>query len=429
MQQLSDIDFAKAKLIVPRESLEIDRGTSAIGTANNKPARILRKIGLADYNNPRVAQMASVPKTGGHAKFKFLGITAAFFKDEQQEADAYQNLKDEYEFIPNFSLSLPGTVEMPEIPDTERLFPLDKLQWPEVSGVQLAHSLGIRGSRVLVGVLDTGIDADHAEFSHHTVSYAYIPPNPKKPPLIMRGLAPECHGTHVCGIIAGKTVGVAPEAELYVASAIDSEAINSSIGRVANGLEWLLKEFNREENADLPKIINMSLGFPSTPPPNIRPTDYQKGLRLMRSLMRRLVQQNVLPVIAIGNDKEGQYRYPGGFKEFIGIGSVDFQGQIADFSGSGNPQNEGVSKPDLVGYGVGVYSSLKRDYNGRSVYKQENGTSMATAYVAGIAALYRCQQPQLTVQEVREKLMETLLKLPNQLDSRVGAGLARFVSE
>jgi len=140
-----------------------------------------------------------------------------------------------------------------------------------------------------------------------------------------------------------------------------------------------------------------------------------------------MVQANVLPIIAIGNNGPGEYGYPGAFKDVLGVGAVSFDGKVADFSGSGNPPNEGVSKPDLVGYGVSVYSSIERNYEGNSVYERLSGTSMASPYVAGIAALYRCQQPLLEVEEVKTRLIENVLELAEQPRDQVGSGLARFV--
>jgi len=99
---------------------------------------------------------------------------------------------------------------------------------------------------------------------------------------------------------------------------------------------------------------------------------------------------------------------------------------VADFSGNGSP-DPGVDKPDVVGYGVGVYSSVERTFDGRPVYQRFNGTSMATPYAAGIAALYRCQYPTWPVEDIRKLMEDTAIELRGQPKSRVGAGIARFV--
>ncbi|MEG4374876.1 S8 family serine peptidase [Microcoleus sp. M2_C5] len=296
--------------------------------------------------------------------------------------------------------------------------------WPLESGVELAHSLKIRGSGVLVGVLDTGIDADHQEFRDRTVNYCYVPLNSGQPRNV-RGFDTGGHGTHVCGIIAGKNIGVAPEAKLYVASVIESETIDRSLLRIISGLDWLLDKFNESENSEPPAVLNMSLGFPST---STQSSANRQKLEILQNRLIKCVEKlNVLPIVAIGNDGQGTYHYPGAFKECFSVGAVDFQGNIANFSGSGI--SEGRVKPDLVGYGVAVYSSLERKCDGQLIYKKLSGTSMATPYVTGIAALYLCEQPQLKAKELKVKLIETAFPLPNQPPERVGGGLARFVPQ
>jgi len=293
------------------------------------------------------------------------------------------------------------------------------LDWPLESGVELAHSLKIRGSGVLVGVLDTGIDADHQEFRHQTVNYRYVPLNPGQPSRDVRGFDTDGHGTHVCGIIAGKNIGVAPEAKLYVASVIESETMDRSLLRIISGLDWLLDKFNESENSEPPAVLNMSLGFPST---STQSSEYRQKREI-----KGIEKLNVLPIVAIGNEGQGKYRYPGAFKECFSVGAVDFQGNIANFSGSGI--SEGSVKPDLVGYGVDVNSSLERECDGQFIYEERSGTSMATPYVTGIAALYLCEKPQLKAKELKVKLIETAFPLPNQPPERVGGGLARFVPQ
>jgi subtilisin family serine protease len=241
----------------------------------------------------------------------------------------------------------------------------------------------------------------------------------------VRGFDTDGHGTHCCGIVAGRNLGVAPEVSLYVASVIESETIFTSVTRVAAGLNWIFRQFTRPDNEHLPAVLSMSLGFPGQLA-GVPEQEWKQRLHTLRVLLRTLVQANVLPIVAIGNDGAGTFGYPGAFKQVLAVGAVGFDEAVASFSGSGQPPGEGVSKPDLVGYGVGVRSSIERDYSGESVYQRLNGTSMATPYVAGIAALYRSLQPTLTVQQVWDKLRETAKPLPVS-SSRVGRGLARYV--
>jgi subtilisin family serine protease len=330
-------------------------------------------------------------------------------------------LEDEYEFVRDFKLNIPSPVRGQH----RGRAALDSAEWPEECGVRHAHSEGVKGAGVLVGVCDTGVDADHDEFRHQTINFRYVslfPNSPYWPPRDVRGFDVDGHGTHVCGIIAGQRTGVAPDASLYVASVIESETTSTSMVRTSYGLNWLLRQFSRPDNEHRPAVLSMSLGFPQVLAGDAQ--EHAKRLCVMEVLLQTLVQANVVPVVAIGNDGPGQYGFPGAFGNVIGVGAVDFDQQVAAFSGSGVIGT--VKKPDVVGYGVSVYSSIERSYDGRSIYQRLSGTSMATPYAAGITALYRCQQPAMTVDEIRDKLHDTALGLRTHPKERVGSGLVVF---
>ncbi|KAH7305209.1 serine endopeptidase [Stachybotrys elegans] len=112
------------------------------------------------------------------------------------------------------------------------------------TGVDKAHAAGIRGKGVKVAVVDTGVDYTHSALGGgfgpgfkvsggwDLVGSAWPIKNgvPDSDPMDERG-----HGTHVAGIIAGKSdwfTGVAPEAEILAYKVFTSGAdiITASIG-------------------------------------------------------------------------------------------------------------------------------------------------------------------------------------------------------
>ncbi|MER7848655.1 S8 family serine peptidase [Kitasatospora sp. NPDC096077] len=76
---------------------------------------------------------------------------------------------------------------------------------------------------------------------------------------------------------------------------------------------------------------------------------------------------------------------------------------LTDFTsrGVGLP---GVVKPDLAAPGEGIWSALVGSGTGG---QRENGTSMATPHVAGLAALVRAAHPDWPVEQVKAALMNT----------------------
>ncbi len=356
--------------------------------------------------------------------FQHLPFVDAFIVDTADRALAEQArsvLEDDYTISPDVSLAIPvPTAWQPTLRDSD-----PSGRWPESAGVQLAHSLGIKGEGVIVGVLDTGCDADHIEFRSKKVDFRYVPLNSVTDAVrAVRGFDVDGHGTHVCGIIAGETVGVAPGVELLVASVLESETLKTSLDRVLIGLDWMLSHFSEPENLAKPTIINMSLGFP---PEALRLPAYKRAAELFRKVLRILADDfGVLTVVAIGNDGPGKMRAPGFYPECLAVGAVGLDLAPAEFSGGGVSPISGKPKPDISGLGVDIVSAFERTQANRSRYVRMSGTSMASPYVAGIAALYASARPEMQGHDLRQRLIASALPVRGALD-RVGAGLARFV--
>ena len=340
-------------------------------------------------------------------------------EDEQQTEQAIQALEDEHLVVPDIQLELPRAML-----DEHRLRrrPRD-FTWPDQSGVSEARANGATGEGVIVGVIDTGVDAGHLELRDKRIEYRYVPLDPFNNPLrAVHGFDVDGHGTHVCGIIAGERFGVAPDAGLLVASVIESETIRTSLVRIVLALDWMLQALTLDENLERPAIINMSLGFR---PEWLEAEDRQQVVVLIEDLLNTLLTDfDVLPVVAIGNDGPGVARLPGTFDSVLSVGAVDNQLSPAWFSGSSAPGEP--ANPDIAGFGVDILSSLERDADGWSWYARMSGTSMATPYVVGIAALAASANPALKGAALRQQLIDTALPI-DPADLRNGAGLARIV--
>ncbi|MDQ3705410.1 MAG: S8 family serine peptidase [Chloroflexota bacterium] len=351
-----------------------------------------------------------------------VGAYVVMSPDQDRIAKAREELEQDYLIMPNIPLALPT----PLLDATNLTLTTTRRRsgWPEASGVKAAHKNGNRGKGVIIGVLDSGCDADHAEFAGKRIEYRYVPLQPVPEKLrAVRGFDVDGHGTHVCGIIAGKNVGVAPDAELMVASVIESETIRTSLERIMLGLEWMLSQFSLPDNQEKPVIISMSLGFR---PEWISAPQFQSVVDGISLLLSTLVNDfDALPVVAIGNDGAGNVRAPGYYSDVLSVGAVDSKLKPALFSGGGPAPQTGIIKPDIAGFGVEVFSSHERTIDKKSMYAKLSGTSMATPYVAGIAALTAAANPGVQGQALRTLLVNNAMSL-QEPPQRVGVGLARF---
>ena len=206
------------------------------------------------------------------------------------------------------------------------------------------------------------------------------------------------HGTHVSGIIAAQRKngigidGIADNVKIMVLRVVpDGDEYDKDIA---------LAIFYAVDNGA--KIINMSFG-----------KSYSPDKKWIDSAIRYAAAKDVLLLHASGNDgsdvdtKENFPNpiYVDGSKapNFITIGASSdpkISGTLAaDFS------NYGVQTVDVFAPGVKIYSTLP----GGNVYGNQNGTSMATPVVAGIAAMIRSYYPNLTAVQTRQVIEKSAI--------------------
>ena len=149
-------------------------------------------------------------------------------------------------------------------------------------------------------------------------------------------------------------------------------------------------------------VMNMSLGGPGQ-------SD------AYRQAMSNALDAGTLPVCAAGNDSRDMtqtFYSPGGYDECLCVSAIAKNLQIASFS------NYGANIVDIGAPGTEIWSTVHN--NG---YDSWQGTSMAAPHVAGVAALVKSVNPNLTPAEVRAFLEEysTDLGSPGR-DAQFGHG-------
>jgi subtilisin family serine protease len=123
--------------------------------------------------------------------------------------------------------------------------------------------------------------------------------------------------------------------------------------------------------------------------------------------------KDVLVIAAAGNAQNGtaaHVSYPAGYDGVLGVGAVDQLGVRVSGSQVG-------SHVDVMAPGDKVLAPARA--GGHAYW---TGTSFATAFVSGTAALVRSEWPQLTADQVAERLRATATPGPGGRDG-YGAGL------
>ncbi|MFH1071839.1 MAG: S8 family peptidase [Nanoarchaeota archaeon] len=257
-------------------------------------------------------------------------------------------------------------------------------------GVPAAHQLTKgRGAKVLV--IDTGADYKHQElmerFDPAELGWNFVDSTPD--PMDKHG-----HGTHVSGTIAGTSVGVAPEAQLYAACCLNENG-SGTTADIISGIEYGIDKRVH--------FISMSLGSPFP-------------LAAMAEVCKAAYTHGIAVIAAAGNDGSiGQPSYPAGYPGVIGVAAVNRDNHLAEFSNI-NETND-ISAP-----GVDIYSAVPRQG-----FSYLSGTSMATPHVTGSLSLVKSLHP-----ELQAKMLEEILTHPDCVQhigddypDAFGAGLVR----
>lgn len=234
------------------------------------------------------------------------------------------------------------------------------------------------GSKIKVGVIDTGVDFNHPDLQGIigggiNLVYRHMLP-----------LDDNGHGTHICGTIAASgeksgIIGVAPQATLYAVKAFDHNG-TSFVTDIIQGIDWCVR--NRMH------VINMSFGM-------------KTSSSALETAVRNAYRAGVVIVASSGNEgKKGFVDYPARWPYAIAVGAVTRDNMIAPFSNKGRQIN-------IYAPGDTIFSTW---LNGK--YHKLSGTSMATSHVSGVVALLLSIKPRMSIEQIISLLQKTASPLP-----------------
>jgi serine protease AprX len=305
---------------------------------------------------------------------------------------------------PDVSVSVQSTTEStgPHTPSDEFL---------EQTGATQLAAQGDTGQGVTVAVLDTGID-NLPDFSGRLIGGVDLSGG-NDPFDDAYG-----HGTFVAGLIAGDGVssggeysGEAPGANL-VSIKVAGSSGDTDLATVILGVQWAV---DHEQQYGI-RILNMSLGFQPFASTVINPLD---------QAVEAAWNSGIAVVAAAGNagPSNGTILSPGDDPLVITVGALDDMAQpvvsddeMTNFSSVGPTSPDGWVKPDLVTSGRSVVSLAAP---GSTVYDQNpsarigaanfvgSGTSFSAAITSGAAALVLADNPGLTPDQLKARLLGT----------------------
>jgi len=244
---------------------------------------------------------------------------------------------------------------------------------------------------VLVGVLDTGIDTSHEDLQNN------ISPNGRNfidsSSNVYSSPSEDTHGTEIAGIIAAEEnglgiLGTAPKVKI-----LPLKFMSGGEGYTSDAIEAI----TYAESQGV-KIMNCSFGS----------TDYNYALA------DAMANSQMLFVCAAGNNSSNNDTtpvYPASFKlgNVLSVGAIDNTGNLASFSNYGTTVH--VAAP-----GSNIITTVPGNQ-----YDYCSGTSFATAYVSGIAALVESAKTNVTAKELQHHLA-TQFKADSALQGKIKSG-------
>ncbi len=282
----------------------------------------------------------------------------------------------------------------------------------------LAWAKNQGSSDVVVAVLDSGVDYTHPdlvanmwfrpdnvpqykddELGTFNDLHGFNAADNQSDPMDDNG-----HGTHCAGIIGAEgdndegIAGINWHVQIMPLKFMG----RGGFGTTKDAIEAINYAIDRKQKGVNVRVINASWGS----------TMYSKALE---DAIRAAGEAGILFVAAAGNngtsnDKSPHYPSNYNLPNVISVAALDRNDQLASFS------NFGIKTVHIAAPGKDILSTWLNDD-----YREASGTSMATPYVAGTAALVLANDPKLSVEKLRERILSSVDKI-DSLNGKVESG-------
>jgi len=299
--------------------------------------------------------------------------------------------------------------------------------YPFAAAAVSAWDAGVTGEGVTVAVIDSGISG--ADDFQGRLAAKFDFSSLDKGPADRNG-----HGTYVAGIIAGRTggyVGIAPEASLLSLKVTDRQGA-ALASDVIQALQWAVD--HKDEYGI--RVVNISLTSSIADSYRQDPLD---------AAVEQAWFHGIAVVVAAGNYGGQDFAVdhaPANDPYVISVGAFADQGTAdtaddrpADWSGRGLTV-DGYAKPEVLAPGQDIVATLSSQgsflakalpqavVDGR--YLRLSGTSSSAAVVSGVMALMFQQDPGLTPDQAKFRLVRSAPPMDGWQAPRVDAYAAVF---
>ncbi|MCB1888484.1 MAG: S8 family serine peptidase [Rhodocyclaceae bacterium] len=271
------------------------------------------------------------------------------------------------------------------------------------------------GSPVVVAVVDTGVVLAHPDLQGQLVAgYDFvsdaaraldgdgIDSNPNDPGDRDYGGGSSWHGTHVAGTVAAATsngsgiAGVAGGARVMPVRVLGRGG--GTAFDILHGIRFAagLDNVSGTRPSRAADIINLSLGGP-------------EYVQAVQDAVTEARAAGVIVVAAAGNEAVSRPSYPAAYDGVISVSALDINGGLSDFSNFGSTVD--VAAPggsaaqtdvNADGYADNILSTYLSEVTGspQASYGFLQGTSMASPHVAGVLALMRAVNADISPAQV-----------------------------
>jgi subtilisin family serine protease len=281
---------------------------------------------------------------------------------------------------------------------------LDNTEYASHIEAKRAWKITEGSNKVIVAVIDTGIDFNHPDLKNNLwhkpgtdeFGYDFVFDKPNPPDV-------NGHGSHIAGIIGATAnplrgvVGVSPHVSIMPLRYFADDSTNTdTVANTVKAVDYAIKNGA--------KIINYS--------------SEGKGFNVAEyKALERAGKAGILVVVAAGNSGENNDTvdsptYPASYDlpNLIAVAATNIHNELLPIS------NYGATKVHVAAPGESIFSTMPH-----SRYGYNTGTSQATAFVSGVAALLLSENPSLTPADLKKIIMSSVDK-SSALKNKVASG-------